>query len=93
MNSFILSVFQWSAGIIASLLVVFFSQLINEQYFEPQRKMKELISQVDFTLNYYANIIVNPGEADRNYEVEASIELRKVAMKFMAYLAANPNIK
>ncbi len=93
MCSFIMNVLEWCAGILASIIVVYISQLINEHCFEPQRKLKELLSQVDFTLNYYANILANPGEANHENEIEASNELRKTAMTFMAYIATNPRIK
>jgi len=89
----ICSILEWCTGILASLIVVFLTQLINEKYFVPRRKIKELISEVNYILNYYANIIANPGEVETELEVEASNELRKASMKLMAFIAIYPRIK
>lgn len=86
-------ILEWCAGILASLIVVFCTQIINNHFFVPKRKMKEQICKVDATLNYYANIITNPGGTDKEHELEASKELRRTAMEFMSFIAFNPKIK
>lgn len=88
-----LKVIEWMAGILGSLIVVYFTQLINDRYFAPKNTLKALLQEVDATLSYYANVIGNPGVVNKELEMEASNKLREIAMRFMAFIAANPKIK
>lgn len=88
-----IKVVEWIAGILGSLIVVYFTQLINDRYFVPKNNLKALLQEVDATINYYANVIVNPGVVNKELEMEASNKLREMAMKFLAFIAANPKIK
>lgn len=84
---------EWIAGILGSLIVVYCTQLINDRYFAPKNTLKSLLQEVDATISYYANVITNPGVVNKELEMEASKKLREIAMKFMAFIAANPKIK
>ena len=91
MESFVVDVLKWLSSIMASLIVVFFTQVINEKYFVPKRKMRKLIEKVDFILDYYANILSNPGVSKQ--ENEASEEIRKIAMKCIAFSINHPKTR
>lgn len=88
-----IKVIEWMAGILGSLIVVYCTQLINDRFFVPKNTLKALLQEVDATISYYANVIVNPGVANKELEMEASNKIRETAMKFMAFLAAHPKIK
>lgn len=87
-----IKVIEWMAGILGSLIVVYLTQQINDRYFAPKNMLKALLQEVDATLNYYANVIASPG-VNKELEIEASNKLRELAMRFIAFIAANPKIK
>ena len=93
MCGFFIKVIEWAAGILASLIVVFMSQLINEHYFGPRRELKTLIRKVLFTIDLYADVMVNPGVSSYEEKAEASAEIRRIAMEYRAFLASYPKIQ
>ena len=88
-----IKVVEWLIGILGSLIVVYCTQLINDRVFVPKNKLKALLQKVDATISYYANVISSPGVVNKELELEASKKLRKIAMRFMAFIAANPKIR
>jgi len=93
MYGIIINILEWLAGIIASLIVVFGTQLINDRYFSPKQELRNLLRKVVYTLDYYALIIDNPGAVDKETEKEAMYEVRKVAMELMTFTANYPKMK
>ena len=85
MQAFILNAFEWCAGILGSVIVVYVSQVINDKYFEPKKEFSLIVRKAIYTLDYYANVISNPGDVKKELGVEASSGLRKVAMEFLNF--------
>lgn len=93
MPGFMIKTLEWTAGILASLIVVCLTQAINDHCVAPRQELRSLIRKASYTVDYYANIIVNPGVCDSDLEKEASNEIRKVALELMAFVATYPKLK
>ena len=91
MNAFVLHALEWMAGIIGSLIVVFFTQLINVRFFTPKRELAEIVRRLSYTIGFYSNRIANPGPENAAYE--AGHDLRSVAMELKAFIDMYPKCK
>ena len=93
MCDFVIKVVEWLFGILASVIVVFITQKINDSYFKPRNDLKVLLRDISSTIDYYRNIISSPGSVKREREDEASDAIRKAAMELKSFCSQNPKIK
>lgn len=73
-------------------MVFFLGQLLNEYYFKPIQRYKDLKSRIAYDLTYYAMYYSNPlKNTDFNDDYSnASIELRKLAAEVNAMIELRP---
>ena len=76
---------EWFFGIMASLIVVFMSQLINYLIFEPRNTFKRLRNKISAALIMYARYTHNPGDIRIELEEETDNAIRVLASELNAF--------
>ncbi len=90
---FLSSVGSWITGVLSSLALVYLTQLIKSRVFEPKAQMKSLVSEAHMLLDFYEDLVKNPGKSTAEKYAEASSAYRDLARRMMCFARQNPATK
>jgi len=76
--------------IIVALIIFIISQYFLKFILEPMKELKQTISHVVFSIEYYANILYNINVASKEDIIEFHNEFRKLAFSLKTQLDAIP---
>lgn len=72
-------------------VVLFLSQLASEGIIKPYVEYRKVLSDISYTLIYYANLIVStPAHSKRDEQVEISERLRQLSARLRSAITALP---